>query len=36
MPKAAMELKAAEEVLALNKIGPRLTKLLTAETHPNA
>jgi chemotaxis response regulator CheB len=36
MPKAAMELEAAEEVLALNKIGPRLTKLLRAETQPNA
>jgi hypothetical protein len=29
MPKAAAELKAATEVLALDEIGPRLTALLT-------
>jgi two-component system response regulator WspF len=29
MPKAAAELKAATEILALDKIGPRLTNILT-------
>ena len=28
MPKAAVELEAATDVLALDKIGPRLTNLL--------
>jgi two-component system, chemotaxis family, response regulator WspF len=30
MPKAAAELRAASEILALDRIGPRLAKLLTA------
>ena len=31
MPKAAAELDAASEILALDKIGPRLTNIVDAE-----
>jgi two-component system, chemotaxis family, response regulator WspF len=33
MPKAAAEMKAASEILSLDKIGPRLTTLLTPKAH---
>ncbi len=33
MPKAAAEMKAASEILPLDKIGPRLTTLLTPKAH---
>lgn len=33
MPKAAAEMKAASEILALDKIGPRLTTLLTPKAN---
>jgi two-component system response regulator WspF len=33
MPKAAAELEAACEILALDKIGPRLTNILMPRTH---
>lgn len=33
MPKAASEIRAASEVLPLERIGPRLTTLLTSKTH---
>jgi chemotaxis response regulator CheB len=33
MPKAAAELRAANEILALDKIGPRLTNILQFRTH---
>ena len=32
MPKAAAELQAASEILALDNIGPRLLALLTQRT----
>jgi two-component system response regulator WspF len=36
MPKAAAELHAASEILALDKIGPRLARLLAQKTTPHA
>jgi two-component system response regulator WspF len=34
MPKAAVELDAAQEILALDKIAPRLTNILVKQTWP--
>jgi two-component system response regulator WspF len=36
MPKAAAELEAAQEVLSLDRIGPRLTKFLTQSSKAHA
>jgi len=36
MPRAAVELQAAAEILPLNRIGPRLVKMLDPRIHSHA